>query len=58
MHQFTFRCKCGVMVLTDDPIRRKCRSCEPDGEPFDPKAFHRKTRMLVPPDKEKKDEET
>lgn len=58
MHRFTFRCECGVLVLTDDPMRFKCRSCEPHSEPFDPKAFHRKTRILQPPKKEKDDEKT
>ena len=57
MHRFTFRCECGVLVLTDDPMRFKCRSCEPHSEPFDPKEFHRKTRMLHPPKKEKTDDD-
>lgn len=52
MHRFTFRCDCGVLVLTDDPVRRKCRSCEPTIEPDKYKA----TIVLRPPPKEKSDD--
>lgn len=54
--QFSFRCKCGVMVLTEDPMRFKCRSCEPTDRPFRGEKF-RQTRMLQqPPKKEKTDD--
>ena len=54
--QFTFRCKCGVFVITEDPLRFKCRSCEPKERPFIGEKF-RQTRMLAPPKKEKDDED-
>lgn len=49
-----FRCVCGVMVLTSDPYRNKCRSCEPKVEP----EKYRATVVLRPPKKEKDDEKT
>ena len=57
--QFTFRCKCGVLVITTDGNRFKCRSCEPR-DITSPQEVYRQTRMLRPPrrvTKEKDDED-
>lgn len=53
--QFTFRCKCGVLVITEDIFRKRCRSCEPAERPFRGDKY-RQTRVLELPKKEKKDE--
>ena len=54
--QFTFRCKCGVLVITTDGNRFKCRSCEPR-DIIPKEEVYRQTRMLKPPPKKEKDDD-
>lgn len=50
--QRNFRCVCGVMVITTDPYRNRCRTCEPKVE----EQKYKGTVVLRPPKKENPDD--